>query len=229
MNFGSEPGSRPRRYDSVSEPLMIEEPSETRSWIRRLREGRSEALADLFEHYRARLERMVRLRLDKRLAARIDASDVLQEAYLDAADRIRDYLARPAVPSYIWLRGLTLERLIRLHRRHFGAQCRSVQRECALPEASSILLVKQLIDGGTSPSKALSRQELRRQVQHALAELEPDDREVILMRHFEDMTNGEVAQAFGLSDSAACMRYGRAVFRLKQRLNMDMTMGRSEE
>lgn len=207
---------------------MIDEPSETRSWLRRLREGHTEALAELFEHYRPRLECMVRLRLDRRLGGRVDPSDVLQEAYLDAADRIRDYLRKPAVTSYIWLRGLTKERLIRLHRRHVGAKCRTVVRERALPEASSILLARQLLAAGTSPSKALRREELRGRVQGALDKLGPDDREVILMRHFEDMSNGEVSQALGLSDSAASMRYGRAVFRLKQLLMADLTTGESK-
>ncbi len=207
---------------------MIDEPSETRSWLRRLRDGQTEVLAELFEYYRLRLERMVQLRLDTRLVGRVDPSDVLQEAYLDAAARIQDYLQEPAVTSYIWLRGLTRERLIRLHRRHLGAKCRTVERERALPEASSILLGEQLLARGSSPSKALRREELRGRVQGALDKLGPDDREVILMRHFEDMSNGEVAQVLNLNDSAASMRYGRAVFRLKQLLMADLTTGGSK-
>lgn len=207
---------------------MIDEPFETQLCLRRLREGHAEALAELFEHYRSRLERMVQLRLDTRLVGRVDPSDVLQEAYLDAADRIEDYLREPAVTFYIWLRGLTKDRLIRLYRRHRGAKCRTVERECVLPEASSELLGRQLMAGGTSPSKALRRKELRSGVQSALEKLGPDDREVILMRHFEDMSNGEVAQVLGLSDSASSMRYGRAVFRLKQLLTADLTTGGSK-
>jgi RNA polymerase sigma-70 factor (ECF subfamily) len=207
---------------------MIDEPFETQLCLRRLRDGHTEALAELFEHYRPRLECMVRLRLDRRLVGRVDPSDVLQEAYLDAADRIRDYLRKPAVTSYIWLRGLTRERLIRLHRRHVGAKCRTVVRERALPEASSIFLARQLLAGGTSPTKALRRKELRGRVQGALDKLAPDDRDIILMRHFEDMSNREVSQALGLSDSAASMRYGRAVFRLKQLLMADLTTGESK-
>jgi RNA polymerase sigma-70 factor (ECF subfamily) len=207
---------------------MIGEPSETRSWLCQLREGQTEVLAELFEHYRSRLERMVQLRLDTRLVGRVDPSDVLQEAYLDAADRIQDYLRKPAVTSYIWLRGLTKERLIRLYRRHLGAKCRTVKRECALPEASSILLAKRLLAAGTSPSKALRRKELSGRVRGALDKLATDDRDIILMRHFEDMSNGEVSQALGLSDSAASMRYGRAVFRLKQLLMADLTTGGSK-
>lgn len=205
---------------------MIGEPNETRSWLRRLGEGHTEALAELLEHYRPRLERMVQLRMDSRLLGRVDPADVLQEAYLDAANRIQDYLRHPVVTSYIWLRGLTKERLIRLHRRHLGAKCRAVGRECALPEASSMLLIQRLVAAGTSPSKALGREELRQRVQGALGKLGPDDREIILMRHFEDMSNGEVAQVLDLNDSAASMRYGRAVFRLKQHLMVDLTSGR---
>ncbi len=206
---------------------MIDEAPDTRSWLRRLGDGQTEALAELFEHYRPRLDRMVRLRLDRRLVGRVEPPDVLQEAYLDAAKRIQDYLQEPTVTAYIWLRGLTMERLLRLHRRHLAAKCRTVERECTLPEASSILLGLELLAKGTNPSKALRREELRRLVQGALEKLNPDDREVILMRHFEEMSNGDVAQVLGLDASAASMRYGRAVFRLKQLLMADISTVRS--
>lgn len=202
---------------------MIEESSETRSWLCRLRDGNHEALAELFDYHRAQLERMVQLRLDRRLLGRIEPTDVLQEAYLDAVGCVEEYLRNPVVNSYIWLRGLVRDRLIRLYRRHLQAGCRTVERECALPEASSIFLARRIMGERSGPSKALRRSELCNRVQGALKKLGPDDREIILMRHFEEMSNGEVAQMLGLTESAASMRYGRAVFRLKQFLMLEMS------
>src|SRR5207244_2738412 len=105
----------------------------TSQWLTRARGGDTAALAALFEYYRPRLRQMVRLRLDARLTARLDPSDVLQEVYLDVAGQIRAYLRRPRVAFYVWLRGLAWERLMKLHRRHLGAGCRAAGREQALP------------------------------------------------------------------------------------------------
>lgn len=194
---------------------------ETNSWLARLQQGQADALAELFEHHRPRLRRMVQMRMDPRAAGRVDPSDVLQEAYLDAAEGVQRYAENPTVSSYVWLRGLTWERLMRILRRHLGAKCRTAQRECPLPSESSIFLAKQLLAGQSTPSKALRREELQHRVQGALQALDAVDREVILMRHFEDMSNREIAEALQLSDSGASMRYGRAVFRLKQLLMTD--------
>jgi len=119
------------------------------------------------------------------------------------------------------LRGLAGQRLANVHRRHLGAKCRTAWREVPLPAESSLMLARQLLAGGTSPTQAMLKKELRRRVQQALERLQPDDREVILMRHFEQMSNQEVAQAIGLSESGATMRYGRALFRLKEILLAD--------
>jgi RNA polymerase sigma-70 factor (ECF subfamily) len=170
---------------------------------------------------------MVRLRMDARLAARIDVSDVLQDAYLDAARQLQGYLRQPQVAIYVWLRGLTWERLLNLQRQHLGAQCRAVAREVPLPAESSALVAKALLARGPSPSQVVLQEELRRRLQRALEQLEPPDREVILMRHYEEMSNGEVAQALGLSASGATMRYGRALFRLKEILLADVPAGGS--
>jgi len=193
----------------------------------RLRSGDRDALAALFDYYRPRLRQMVRLRMDARVAARFDASDVLQEAYLDAARQVQGYLQQSNVALYVWLRGLAWERLLNLQRQHLGAQCRTVQRAVPLPAESSALLTKALLAQGPSPSQALLQQELRARLQHALDRLDPADREVILMRHYEDMSNGEVAQALGLSPSGATMRYGRALFRLKETLLANLAAGES--
>jgi RNA polymerase sigma-70 factor (ECF subfamily) len=171
---------------------------------------------------------MVELRLDSRVAARLDPSDVLQEVYLDMAGQIQGYLRQPKVNFYVWLRGLTWERLLKLQRRHLGAECRAIGRERALPLESSGALVSQLLTPGASPSGALVLEELRHRVQLALAKLDDNDREVILMRDFEGMTNGEVAQTLGLSASGATMRYGRALYRLKEILTADWPAGESK-
>jgi RNA polymerase sigma-70 factor (ECF subfamily) len=205
---------------------MIDESPDTSIWLGRFRRGESAALAELFNHYRPRLQHMVAFRLDRRLAARVDASDVLQEVYLDVSRQIQGYLQEPKVCFYVWLRGLTWERLVKLQRRH-GAQRRAVGREMPLAAEASSLLAAKLLAAGSTPSQALLKKELRQRLQTALAKLAPDDREVILMRDFEDMSNGEVAQALDLSDSGATMRYGRALVRLKEILEADWPQGES--
>jgi RNA polymerase sigma-70 factor (ECF subfamily) len=182
----------------------------------RIHAGDQEALGELFDSYRSRLRRMIQFRMDARVAARLDPSDVLQEAYLDAARQIDHYLDRRDVDVYVWLRGLAWQRLLKLHRAHLGAQCRTVDREQPLVEDSSAALAQRLLAGGDRPDQPLLQEEIRQRVQQALAQLEPRDREVILMRDVEELSNGEVAQALGLSPSAATMRYGRALFRLQK-------------
>jgi RNA polymerase sigma-70 factor (ECF subfamily) len=195
---------------------MNSESPETVARLCALRDGKPAALAELYEHYRPRLRQMVRLRMDARLAARVDPSDVLQEAFVDAARQVNNYLKDPQVVFYVWLRGLAWKRLLKLQREHMGAQRRAVSREVALPGNSSIKLGQQLLAQESSPSKAMMQKELQQRVRHAMASLPPDDREVILLRKFEAMSNIEVAQALGLSEQAASMRYGRAIYRLKE-------------
>jgi RNA polymerase sigma-70 factor, ECF subfamily len=202
----------------------MDESPQTAGWLRRVAGGDPSALADLFTHYRARLRRLVQLRLDPRVATRLDPSDVLQEVYLDAAGQVEAYLRQPRVSFYVWLRGLAWERLVKLHRRHLGAECRAVGREQPLPGDISSAGLEA---GGTSPGEALVQDELRRRVSAALARLDDDDREVILMRDLEDLSNNEVAEALGLTPSGATMRYGRALFRLKEALRADRPAGES--
>jgi RNA polymerase sigma-70 factor (ECF subfamily) len=207
--------------------MAINDSSQTSVLLQRLRSGDRDALVALFDHYRPRLRQMLRLRMDPRVAARFDASDVLQDAYLDAAHQIEGYLQHSQVDIYVWLRELAWERLLNLQRRHLGAKCRAVERDVPLPAESSALLAKALLAQGPSPSQAVLQEELRRRLQRALEKLKPPDREVILMRHYEEMSNGEVAQTLGLSASAATMRYGRALFRLKEILLADLAFGES--
>jgi RNA polymerase sigma-70 factor, ECF subfamily len=183
--------------------------------------GDSAALAELFGRYRKRLRAMVRLRMDRRLQGRVDPSDVLQEAYLDVAQQLSSYLAKPEMPFYLWLRLTTGQRLMRLHRQHLGAALRDAGREVslhrgALPQASSVSLAAQLLGKMTSASKAVERVEIQLQLQAALNGMDETDREIIALRHFEELSNAEAAQVLALEPSAASKRYIRALKRLQE-------------
>ena len=200
---------------------MIPELPNTEVLIGCLKTGDRSALGTLWDFYRPRLKRMVHVHLDSRLAARVDASDVVQDTYLDAQKKLPSYLEDPKVAFYVWLRVLAHDRLAKIHRQHLGTQCRAADREVQLPADASAVLASQIAAHGPSPSQSLREGELIDKIQRALHQLPPDDREIVLMRHFEEMTNGEVAQALGLTNSAATMRYGRALLHLKKLLTED--------
>jgi RNA polymerase sigma-70 factor (ECF subfamily) len=187
--------------------------------------GDESALAALFNGYRDRLRRMIRLRLDRRLSGRVDSSDVLQEAYLDVRKRLAEYARNPAaMPFHLWLRLVTGQRLTDLHRQHLGAQMRDAGMELSLhrgpfPQADSISLAAQLLGKITSASKAAIRAEHKLIVQEALNGMDSIDREVLALRHFEHLSNDETAQVLGLTKSAASNRYVRALRRLKEILS----------
>ncbi len=187
--------------------------------------GDESALAALFDGYRDRLRRMIRLRLDRRLSGRVDSSDVLQEAYLDVRKRISEYAREPAsMPFHLWLRLIAGQRLMDVHRFHLGAQMRDAGMEVSLhrgpfPQASSVSLAAQLLGKMTSASKAAIRAEHKLIVQEALNGMDPIDREVLALRHFEHLSNDETAQVLGLTKSAASNRYIRALKRLKEILS----------
>jgi RNA polymerase sigma-70 factor (ECF subfamily) len=189
--------------------------------LRRLRAGDAQALAELFAAERPRLRRMVGWRLDPRLNGRLDPSDVLQEVYLDAARRLAAYLDRPSLPLPLWLRLLTGRRLIELHRQHLGARMRSAGQEVSIDQpawayASAGSLASQLVGRLTSPSQAAARAETAARLTRALEEMDPIDREVLVLRHFDELTNNEVAALLGLQKAAASNRYVRALKRLKE-------------
>jgi RNA polymerase sigma-70 factor (ECF subfamily) len=203
---------------------MADESDDLRDRLRRLAAGDQQALAELFARYRDRLRRMVKLRLDRRLQGRIDASDVLQDAYLDAARRFAEYAANPTMPFFLWLRLLTGQRLLMVHRQHLGAKMRDAEQEVslyrgALPQASSVSLAAQLLGRMTSPSLAAVRAEMQLKLQEALNGMDPIDREVLVLRHFEELSNGETAAVLGLQKAAASNRYVRALKRLKDVLS----------
>jgi RNA polymerase sigma-70 factor (ECF subfamily) len=200
---------------------MTDEASEAEDLLRRAAAGDEQARAALFACYRGRLRQMVHLRLDRRLQGRLDPSDVLQEAYLDFARRFTEYVANPALPFFLWLRYLTGQKLVDLHRRHLGAKMRDAGQEVslyrgALPQASSLSLAAQLLGRLTSASQAAVRAETQLRVQEALNSMDPIDREVLTLRHFEQLSNEETAAVLGLKKSAASNRYVRALKRLKE-------------
>jgi RNA polymerase sigma-70 factor (ECF subfamily) len=200
--------------------LMANNSAETARLLEQARTGDQAALNALFARHRSRLRRMVALRLDRRLQARIDASDVIQEAYVEAVTRLDDYLRTPAYPLFLWLRLLVGERLLKLHRHHLGAQMRDAGLEVslyrgALPAASSAALAAQLLGQHTSPTQAAVRAERILRLQEALNTLDPVDREVLSLRHFEEMTLAETALSLEITEAAAAKRYIRALKRLK--------------
>jgi len=186
--------------------------------------GDEEAIALLFTHYRPRLERMVALRLDPRLLGRVDPADVVQEAYLEVRSRFPTYVQESAVPFFLWLRLVTGQKLTDVHRHHLGTKMRNAGQEVslyrdALPEASSASLVAQLLGRLTTGSEAAVRAERKLYVQEALNTMDSIDREILVLRHFEQLTNDETATILGLRKSAASQRYVRALKRLKEILS----------
>ena len=199
---------------------MTEEHKNLEDLIHRARSGEEQALVELFALYRERLRAMVHLRLDRRLQGRLDPSDVLQEGYITYARRVSDYIEEPSMPFFLWLRSLIGQTIVDLHRKHLGAQMRDAGQEVSLyrgglPQASSASLANHLLGRLTTPSLAIERAELRVQVQEALNGMDPIDREVLALRHFEMLTNEETARVLGLRKSAASNRYIRALQRLK--------------
>jgi RNA polymerase sigma-70 factor (ECF subfamily) len=187
--------------------------------IERARAGDANALNAIFTRHRARLRRMVDIRLDRRLQARVDASDVIQDAYLEVAQRLDEYLRDPKLPLFLWLRLVVGQRLMKVHRQHLGTQLRDAGREVslyreALPAASSAALAAQLLGKHTSPTQAAVRAERMLRLQEALNTLDPIDREVLSLRHFEELTRAETAQVLGITEGAAAKRYVRALKRL---------------
>jgi RNA polymerase sigma-70 factor (ECF subfamily) len=200
---------------------MTNDPDSNDDLLRRAGVGDPHALAELFGRYRGRLRQMVRLRMDRRLQGRIDPSDVLQEAQIEILRRAADYAADPRVPLFLWVRLITCQRLMALHRRHLGAQMRSAGQEIALhrgamPQVTSVSLAEMLLGRLTSPTQAAQRAEVRVLLQETLNGMDPLDREVLTLRHFEELSNSEVAQVLGLSKTAASNRYIRALERLRE-------------
>ena len=203
---------------------MTDPASDPDALLARATAGDANALADLFTGYRERLKRMVALRLDRRLTGRVDPSDIIQEAFLEVHKRFKEYARDASVPFFLWLRLVTGQKLTDCHRHHLGAKMRDAGQEVslyrgAMPQASSVSLAAQLLGKLTSASQAAIRAEHKLHVQEALNSMEPLDREVLVLRHFEHLTNDEAARVLGLRKSAASQRYIRALKRLKEILS----------
>ena len=193
---------------------------ETQQLLDQAKRGDNEAIDALLGRHREAVRRMIALRLDPAIVQRVDASDVVQEVLLEVSRRLQDFLKKPAMPFHLWLRHIAKDHLIDAHRKHHQAQKRGVNREQPLArhgwaEQSSVDLAGQLIDQELTPASAAVRQELERRLHEALSQLDEDDREMILMRHFEQLANQEVAASLGLTEAAASMRYLRAIRKLR--------------
>lgn len=188
--------------------------------INRVVEGDEDALAQLFSQHHDRLWRMVNFRMDPRLHGRVDADDVLQEAWLSVVQRIDHFLADASRSIFVWFRLITSQTLIDIHRRHLGTQKRNAAMEFSInkgwsSESTSFSLSFHLLGHLTSPTQAALREELSQQLKTALSSMQGIDREVLALRHFEQLSNRETAQILGISDQAASDRYMRALGRLK--------------
>ena len=212
--------------------------SQTQDEIRRLRDAidgsvsaraPNEQLAEVFSEYRPRLQRLIDLRLDSRLLRRVESEDILQDAFMEIQRRISAFLQDPAVPIYVWFRQMVLQSLIDTQRKHLGAQRRNVNREVNRPAArgqsQSFSIAAQVMGRMTSPSQAAIRQERVEQVREALASMNEMDREILVLRHLEELNNQEVAGVLKIDKSAASKRYIRALKKLKTSMGADSNDG----
>ncbi len=213
---GSSEGDQPRG-DGTIEDWEVE-------LTRSIREGDQRALAELFQRYRKRLERMVRMRLDRRLTSREDANDVLQDAFLDLSNRISGFAENPNLSAYVWIRLAVKDRIIAEHRKHIQAGKRDARREVSLNQtgdsnSSGVGLAGDLELSETSVGGKVLKIEAEEILQVILDAMDEIDREIILMRTFEGLTNAEAAQALNLSPNGASSRYSRAMARLAREFN----------
>ncbi len=205
---------------------MWPEGEQTQELLKGITDGDSQAVNRLMDRHREAVRRMIQMRLDQAVARRVDASDVVQDVLMEASQRLKDYLANPVMPFHLWLRQLAKDRIIDMHRRHRAAQRRSVDREQNMSglgndEQSAADLAALLKDAELTPAAAALRREMEQRFLVALDQLEENDREIVVMRHFEHLGNSEVAEALGLSPPAAGMRYLRAIRRLRELLGSD--------
>jgi RNA polymerase sigma-70 factor (ECF subfamily) len=211
--------------------FMWPDATETQVLLERVAANDATAAERLWDSYRAPLRRMIDLRLDRVLARRVDASDVVQDVLIRANQRLSEYLRNPVLPFHLWLRQIARDTMIDAHRRHRGAARRSLDHELPLAAAfgdrSSLDLAAQLRDPELTPAAAALRGELQRRFQAALQTLDDDDREIVLLRHFEQLSNSEAARTLGVSEAAAGMRHLRALRRLRAVLGETPSTGGS--
>jgi RNA polymerase sigma-70 factor (ECF subfamily) len=196
-------------------PEVTPDSAETCALLQQVRQGDAQALERLLERHRRNLRDFVEFHFDPRLRARLDPSDVVQETQLEVMRRIDDFLANPPMPFRLWLRKKARERLFNLRRDHLARARRSVAREEALPHRSSLLLARPLLARGPSPSQLLQSRELAERVSRAVARLAAGDREILLLRHAEDLPFKEIGCLLDLEPATARKRFGRALIRLR--------------
>jgi RNA polymerase sigma-70 factor (ECF subfamily) len=199
--------------------------SATRNLLEQIQIGDRQAFERLFVRHRLKLRKFIALRLDPRIRGRMDPSDLVQETQMEAYRRLQDYLERQPMPFQVWLRKTAYERLMMARRQHLQAGKRTTDREVPLPERSSQLLAQRLLSSAATPSQQLQRRELVRQVREALAQLAQADRELLLMRHYEEISYQEIAFVLGIEPAAARQRHGRALLRLHKLLSEDGITG----
>jgi RNA polymerase sigma-70 factor, ECF subfamily len=211
---------------SVTDPYRDRElqHADARNAEARLRAGDKGALGELFAEYRPRLLQIVQFRMNRRVLARLDAEDVLQEAYIAAVQRLKHFGADPAQSVFVWLRLIVSQTIVDVHRRHVGAEMRDVTRELSLNQAerhdtTSYCLASELAGSLSTPSRLVVQDELVKKLADAMGTMPAADQEIIALRHFEDLSNAEAAEVLGLQITAASNRYVRAVARLKRILD----------
>jgi len=197
----------------------------TRKLLEQAHAGDPEAVEQLFEHHRPYLRQLIEARLDAGLRQRVDASDVVQETQSEAAGKLKEFLEAQPVPFHLWLRQIARNRLLKARGRHIEAAKRAAVREVQLPERSSLQLAKQLIAGGSTPSQHVSKKELVQCVRQALARLQEADREILLMRNFEQLSFAEIGYILEIDPAAARKRHGRALLRLIDSFNQNSLTG----
>lgn len=200
---------------------MWPETEKTQELLIGVQGGDGDAVNRLLERHREAIRRLVQMRLDVRIQRRVDVSDVVQDVFVEANRRLTDYVQNPQMPFHLWLRQIAKDRIIDAHRRHRGSAKRSVDREQAMNvpagmDRSSIELAAQIVDPELTPAAAATQQEMAQRVEAAIAQLGEQDGEIIIMRHYEHLSNQEIAQALELTEPAASMRYLRAVRKLRE-------------
>lgn len=212
--------------------MMWPEGDKTNDLLEHVREGEEGAVDRLLERHRGALHRMIRMRLDQKIQRRVDVSDVLQDVLVEANRRLTEYLKDPSMAFHLWIRQIARDRIIDAHRRHRASAKRSVDREQPLVaqvagDRSTMELAAHLCDREVTPAAAVAQKEMAQTVEKAISRLGDQDCEIILMRHYEQLSNQEVAQALGLTEPAASMRYLRAVRRLRELLTQEGHVGES--
>ena len=201
--------------------MMTETESSVEELVELAASGHPDALGDLLQSFRDQLVRIISFRMDPRLRGRLDADDIVQDAFIEATERFEAYVAKPDMPFFLWLRFITVQKLFQMHRRHLGVKSRDAGREISIysspcPQATSAVLAAHLLGKQTSPSLAAMRAETTNRVEKALNSMNEVDREILALRRFEKLKNDQVAKLLNISKTAASNRYIRALERLQK-------------